>query len=268
VAAWVAVLCLCFSDPLALLGRNWPLILIGFAGAVVGNATAVGGGIVFIPAAIFVYHFSPVTALKLALGTQAFGMTSGALAWSRRGLVPVKALKAAVPALLMGSAFSTLVVQPSSLLVKGVFGPVSVILGILVLLQLNRTGKEDEAPARATLPLLAVSFIGGAITGWVAVGEGEVVAAFLMIAYGLRPERSIGLGVMLLAINSIWLVLLHQVFLGGIPWDLVLFTVLGCVFGAQLGPFFGQWVGARRLKIGFAVVAIADGCLFVYQSLR
>jgi hypothetical protein len=32
--------------------RRWPLILVGLAGATLGNATAVGGGLVFIPALI------------------------------------------------------------------------------------------------------------------------------------------------------------------------------------------------------------------------
>jgi uncharacterized membrane protein YfcA len=268
ITAWLAILLTAFPNPVGLVRQNWPLIFVGFAGAVIGNATAVGGGLVFIPVAIFVYHFAPVTALKLALGTQAVGMSSGAFAWARRGAVPHKVLWASVPALLLGSLTSTFLIRPNALLVKGVFGPVSILIGILMLGTLDRRGEFDELPARAWAPLVIVAYLGGCLTGWVAVGEGEVVAAFLMVAYGLRAQRGIGLGVSLLAINSIFLVLLHQVFLGGVPWDLIMFTGLGCVFGAKLGPLLGHWVGTRRLKLGFAVVAIADGILFVAQYLR
>jgi uncharacterized membrane protein YfcA len=265
---WASVLLIAFSDPLAVVGRNWPLIFLGFFGAVIGNATAVGGGIVFIPAAIFLYHFPPLTALKLALGSQAIGMTSGAFAWARRGAVPRGALRVCVPALLLGSSASTLVLRVGPMLIKGLFGPVSILVGVLVLVLLDRSGQRDDLPLKATLPLAVVAFLGGALTGWVAVGEGEVVAAFLMVAYGLRAERGIGLGVVLLAVNSIALVLLHHFLLGGVPWEMILFTGLGCVFGAKVGPHLAFLVGTRRLKIGFAVVAIADGCLFVFQAIR
>jgi uncharacterized membrane protein YfcA len=112
-----------------------------------------------------------------------------------------------------------------------------------------------------------MSFIGGTLTGWVAIGEGEVVAAFLMLVYGLRAEKGIGLGVVLLAINSLYLAIIHQFFLGGIPWELAMFTGFGCVFGGRMGPYLSQWIGPKKLKIGFAVIAIADGILFVYQFL-
>jgi uncharacterized membrane protein YfcA len=63
-----------------------------------------------------------------------------------------------------------------------------------------------------------VAFIGGLISGWVAIGEGEVVAAFLILVGGVKSRTSIATGVLLLAISSIYLTLLHQFFLGGIPW--------------------------------------------------
>ncbi|MBI5546886.1 MAG: sulfite exporter TauE/SafE family protein [Deltaproteobacteria bacterium] len=267
IGVW-AVLLVLAGEPSTLLARHWPLIFLGFAGAVIGNATAVGGGMVFIPAALFVYHFPPLVALQLALGTQSIGMTSGAFAWVRRGVVPLSALRVAVPGLLLGSVLSTLVVRPNGMLIKGAFGPVSIVVGLLMLFLLDRRGQRSDIPARARLPLAAVAFLGGTLTGWVAVGEGEVVAAFLMLAYGLRADRGIGLGVVLLSINSIFLVLLHHFVYGGVPWSMILFTGLGAVFGAQLGPRVGQWVGPRRLKIGFAAVAIADGCLFLFQGLR
>jgi uncharacterized membrane protein YfcA len=43
---------------------------------------------------------------------------------------------------------------------------------------------------------------------------------------------------------------------------------LGSTFGGRMGPFLAQWVRPRRLKIGFAVVAIADGLLMTWQAFR
>ena len=118
-AAWLAVFVTAFPDPAAVAARNWPLLFVGLGGALLGNATAVGGGLVFIPVVIFGFHLSPVQALKLALVSQAFGMSSGALGWLRRRAVPLAALPVAIPGLLLGATISTLVIRPNPLLVKG-----------------------------------------------------------------------------------------------------------------------------------------------------
>ncbi len=265
--AWVVVYFLSFDQPLALLQQNWPLFLVGFIAAIIGNATAVGGGVVFIPVMILVYQLPAVMSLKVAIASQSFGMTSGAIAWARRGVISAKALWITVPPLLIGSTISTLVIHPNALLVKGLFGPASIFIGVVTLYFINHHGKRDDIPRKAYLPLAVMSLIGGTLTGWIAIGEGEVIAAFLMLVYGLRAERGIGLGVVLLSINSLYLTFLHQFFAGGIPWELAMFTGFGCVFGGRLGPYLSQWVGPKRLKIGFATIAIIDGIIFILQFL-
>ena len=267
-AAWLAVYLYAFPDPVGLAARNWPLFLVGVAGATLGNATAVGGGLVFIPALMFGWQLGPVEALKLALVSQSIGMTSGAIGWFRRGEVPLKALPVTVPPLVVGALISTLVIQPNPLLVKGLFGPMSILVGCITLYLLEHRARCREVPRSAYPGLAAVSLVGGMLTGWVAIGEGEVVAAFLMLRYGLDPRRGIGLGTALLSINSILLALIHGLFLGGVPWELAVFTMLGCAFGGRLGPFVAQWVGPHRLKLAFATVALGDGLLFVWQFAR
>lgn len=276
VTWWLPVLTLCwlgvyltfFPDPVGLASRNWPLVIVGVIGAIIGNMTAIGGGIVFIPLLMFVYHVDPVSALKLAFVTQAVGMTSGATGWLQRRVVPLELLKWTVPSLILGTAISTFVIHPQPLLVKGLFGPVSLLVGLLTLVTIDRTGTADSLPARALIPLFLVSIVGGVITGWVAIGEGEIIAAFCMLAYGLRADRAVGLGVVLLSVNSILLALIHSLYFGGVPWDMAIFTILGVLWGGRMGPFISQWVSSRRLKILFAWVALLDGLVIIFQVLR
>lgn len=267
VAAWLIVLARAFPDPVLLVSRNWPLVGVGFAGALLGNATAVGGGLVFVPVMTMVYGMTPLMSLKLALASQVFGMTSGAVAWAQRGMVPVEGLLPTIPGLVLGSLIGTFVLKADSTLVKSVFGPTSIVIGIAILILLRHHGVRDRIPANAGLPLFVAATIGGLITGWVAIGQGEIIAAVLMLAFGMRTERSIGLGVVLLSLNSILLVLLHQFAWGDIPWELAMFTGFGCVFGARMGPYLTQWVDQRRIKIVFAAVAIGDGLIFTYHAL-
>lgn len=264
---WLAVYLAVAPEPLALAARNWPLILVGIAGSALGNATAVGGGLVFIPALMFGWHLEPVAALKLALVSQSVGMTSGAIGWLRRRAVPLELLPVTIPALAIGALVSTFLLRPNALLIKGLFGPMSILVGCLTLYLLDHPVKRLDIPRSAYFGLAAVSLLGGLLTGWVAIGEGEVVAAYLMLVYGLEPKRGIALGTVLLSVNSIFLGLLYALVIGGVPWELAAFTMLGCAFGGRLGPFVAQRVSPKRLKIAFATVAIGDGLLFLAQFL-
>ena len=148
----------------------------------------------------------------------------------------------------------------------------SVLLGILTLLFLKKAKDQPavtyaDIAGRVRIPLLLVSFIGGLITGWIAIGEGEVISSLLMLAYGMEASVCIGIGVVLLSVNSIFLTLIHQFFLAGIPWDIVLFTGIGCIYGARFAVFLADRVKSDTLKRIFAVVAICDGLLFIFQFL-
>jgi uncharacterized membrane protein YfcA len=268
VIVWAAGYCTLASDPIDLFKQNWIYIPVGFCGAFVGNISAVGGGIVFIPVIIFIFVLPPVTALKIALASQSWGMTSGAIGWIQKKVVPLRALQLTVPGLLLGSCVSSLVIHPSALLVKLLFGPVSILLGVLTIVLSRRARKSaalTDIPSNAAAPMLIVSFIGGLITGWIAIGEGELVAALLMLVYGVDVTICIGLGVVLLSINSIFLTVLHHFFLGGIPWNIAAFTGFGCVFGARLAPYLSRHSNPMVLKTIFACIAICDGILFIVQ---
>lgn len=263
---WIAGYATIFPDPIGLAASNWPLIIVGVFGAFIGNATAIGGGIVFIPVLMFAYQVDPVSALKLAFVTQAVGMTSGASGWLRRGEVPLPLLKWTVPALIIGTMISTFLIHPQPMLVKGLFGPIAFLTGLLTLITLDRKGGLTELPAHARIPIVLVSFIGGMITGWVAIGEGEIIAAFCMLAYGLNANRAIGLGVVLLSLNSLLLAFIHALYFGGVPWDMAAFTMLGVLWGGRLGPFLAQWISPRATKKGFACIALLDGLMITLQA--
>lgn len=262
---WLGVYVVAFPNPIGLAASHWPLVIVGVLGAFIGNATAIGGGIVFIPVLMFAYQVDPVSALKLAFVTQAVGMTSGASGWLRRGEVPLPLLEWTVPALIIGTMMSTFLIHPQPMLVKGLFGPIAFLTGLLTLITLDRKGGRTELPAHARIPIALVSFIGGMITGWVAIGEGEIIAAFCMLAYGLNANRAIGLGVVLLSLNSLLLAFIHAFYYGGIPWDMAAFTMLGVLWGGRLGPFLAQWISPRTTKKGFAFIALLDGLMITLQ---
>jgi uncharacterized membrane protein YfcA len=263
---WLIAYRYAFPDSLGLAASNWPLFIVGVFGAFIGNITAIGGGIVYIPALMFAYHVDPVSSLKLAFVSQAVGMTSGASGWLRRGEVPLPLLKWTVPSLIAGAVISTFLIHPQPMLVKGLFGPIAFMAGLLTLITLDRKGGRMALPANALVPVMLASLVGGLITGWVAIGEGEIIAAFCMLVYGLNANRAIGLGVVLLSINSILLAFTHSFYFGGVPWELAVFTMLGALWGGRLGPFLGQWISIRATKKVFAFIALLDGLVITLQT--
>ncbi len=265
---WCVIFYFAFPEPLGLFFEKWPLIFVGIGGAIIGNLTAIGGGLVFIPFTMFVYHLDPVSSLKLAFVSQSSGMTSGAFGWLGRREVPLKLLWWTVPSLIIGTLISTFVFHPSAMLVKSMFGPVAILTGMLTLITMNRIGTTDNLPIRAKIPVFIMSMLGGLITGWVAIGEGEIIAAFCMIAYGLNANKAIGLGVVLLSINSILLACLHAFYFGGVPWEFAVFTMLGCMWGGRLGPYIAQFMPTKGIKRFFAWIALLDGMLITWQVFR
>ena len=136
----------------------------------------------------------------------------------------------------------------------------------MLLLAFARRQPQSFQPIAAGPGLFVTSLVGAAVTGWAAVGVGEVVAAWLMIRQRTDAQRAIGFGVVLLALTSIALAVIHWFWLGGLPWSLACFVILGAVFGARVGPFVARWVAPAALKLGFAVVAILDGLLMISRS--
>lgn len=274
VVGWLVLFFKLSSNPTENLMHYWPFIFVGFFGAILGNISAIGGGIVFIPVMIFIYQIPPVVALKISILTQSFGMTTGAIGWAKKINIPKKIFWISIPGLLVGSLISSLLIKPSGLLVKSIFGPMSIALGLITILTTRglffKAKTESNMDFNSKLILVGLFFVallGGMVTGWVAIGEGELVAAYLMIVCGINSLSAIGFGVLLLSINSIFLAGIHQFLLDGLPWDLACYTILGAVFGARLAPLLVSNYKSNKLKYLFATIAILDGIIFVVQFL-
>jgi len=89
----------------------------------------VGGGIVFIPVIIFLFHIPPVAALKIALSSQPFGISSGVVGRIQKGVVPLSALKVTGPGLLYLSRRS------NPIILKTVVAIVAISDGIVFIVQ-------------------------------------------------------------------------------------------------------------------------------------
>ena len=286
---WALVFALSFDQPAELFAKNWPIIVIAFFSAMVANATAVGGGFIFLPLFSFMYDLSAIQSLKLALSTQAFGMTSGALSWPRHLIIWRYALFASLASGL-GMVLGTFIWQPSNDLIHVYFGYASIVVGIILIVEaLQRKSEDNTAYSISSKTEKAIFFMiclgGGLITAWVSIGIGEIVAMWMLFRARYSIASSVATGVVVLALCSLLGFAFH-ITLGGIAWEYLAFTSIGVMFGGRAGAKLGavlssnhsaqktpqqkrdkfveattikQFTADRPLKIFVALVILLDG---------
>jgi uncharacterized membrane protein YfcA len=263
------------------LARIFFLTLAAFIAASVANATAIGGGFLFMPLFIFVYQLAPPIALKLSIATQAFGMTSGALSWGR-SYIDKTAFLIASTASIIGVWLATYGLAVPSAYIKPLFAIISlgVFFALVLEISLKVTDQQQKVNFRLNISSICyafAAFAGGLVTGWTAIGVGEVVALYLLFFYRLRLDKAIGTGVAVLAVSSIAGFIFHSN-LGGIPLELLIYTVPGVILGGRYGVKVAKYIesnikqsGSKKLfqksplKLIFAAVILID-CMVILLS--
>jgi uncharacterized membrane protein YfcA len=259
-------------------GAKILLTLVAFFAASVANATAIGGGFLFMPLFIFVYSLAPPIALKLSIATQAFGMSSGALTWGR-DYIDKNAFILASVASISGVWFATYHFAVPSGYIKPLFALISLGVFIALVIEMRLKVTDQQQNARFSFNTIGIFFIlaaftGGLVTGWTAIGVGEIVALYLLFFYQLRLDKAIGTGVAVLAVSSIAGFIFHTD-LGGIPWGLLMFTVPGVILGGRYGVIAAKYLESTLgqsssdqlfkkspLKFIFAMVILVD-CMVI-----
>ncbi|MFL2530136.1 MAG: sulfite exporter TauE/SafE family protein [Porticoccaceae bacterium] len=255
-------------------GAKILLTLVALFAASVANATAIGGGFLFMPLFIFVYQLAPPVALKLSIAIQAFGMSSGALTWGR-DYIDKNAFILASFASICGVWFATYHFAVPSGYIKPLFALISLGVFIALVIEMRLKVTDQQQKAYFSFNTIGVFFIlaafaGGLVTGWTAIGVGEVVALYLLFFYRLRLDKAIGTGVAVLAVSSIAGFIFHAD-LGGIPWELLMFTVPGVILGGRYGVIAAKYLESTfsqsdskklfqksPLKFIFALVILVD----------
>ncbi len=281
VILWLALLYGLMEDPNTLMRNNWPIVFIAFISAMVANATAVGGGFIFLPLFSFIYSLSATEALKLALATQAFGMSSGALGWSKK-VIDFHYLGYGAMAGVLGVFIGTFVFMPPGDLIHDIFGYASIVVGLGLLVEIiyiNRVSKVNLNDSNhSTVEFSVWALLGGLITAWTSIGIGEVVALWMLFRAKQSIVNSVATGVAVLAICSIsgFVFYLYQ---GGIVWEYLIFTAPGVLLGGRSGALLGKKMAGFNgdsteqhessaskgigLKLFVALIILADGVVVI-----
>jgi uncharacterized membrane protein YfcA len=234
-------------------------LAIGFILGLLGG----GGGLMAIPALIYVLHYPFRTAVGTSLALVSIGALPSILLYSQKRQIHWKA------ALIMGctGAFGALVgSQWASHIARQAI--LSLFIGLMILsaykMLVSPALKESEVPQeKLASGLLLVSGLAiGILTGLVGVGGGFLLVPALTLFGKLEARIAMATSLLVICINAVSGVVGY---LTVIPTHQFSFWLL--LAGAFIGSVLGFWANFRlspqQLKKGFGVLLILLAALLV-----
>ncbi|WOJ94490.1 sulfite exporter TauE/SafE family protein [Congregibacter variabilis] len=257
------------------MGELWPLakqagfVFVGIIGAIFANATGAGGGVVFIP----VFHelgFTSPQSVATSFGIQCFGMTTGAIAWSRHYQKTHRQQghwAAFLPSLFLSVPFSVLGLWTVNLLqisppaeTVTSFAVFSLLLGVAIILVSRKQDTVFQERLRRSdlLALGPIAFMGGIVTAWLSVGVGEFVA-FYLILRRYDVKLAVAVAVVLSAI-TVWSAAPEQLIMGeSADWSVIMFAGPGAIIGAVIARQLALAMNTIKLKRFFGIWLVLIG---------
>ncbi|WKD62115.1 Sulfite exporter TauE/SafE [Corynebacterium ciconiae DSM 44920] len=236
-------------------------ILVGIGVGLVVGALGAGGGILSVPALVYLLGFAPHDAttgsLIIVATTAAFSLISharhGTVAWRRGGSF---GLLAVVGSFLGGKV--SVLVNPDVLMISfaGLLALVAGYMGVRGVR--GRAQDHPAAPAGDTSRpwwlVLALACLTGFLTGFFGVGGGFIVVPVLVLALGMHMRLAAGTSLVIMIITAgAGLAARVGTEFGGDYLTVVVFTAASVV-GGMLGEPLTRRVRPYQLTLAFATL--------------
>ena len=268
---------------------HWWIFPAAILFSTVALAAGVSGALFFTPFFLLGVGLTPAQAVGAGLLTELFGMGNGLRSYVKQDVVDYATAKyllvGAVPAVVAG-AVAAHYIEPR--LLKLAFGAGLILLGGFLLyyeppeeavpggsesafLKKKNTGRGTttiEATDGETFtyekcwrpPGVALSTVGGFITGLISAGLPEIVTTQLIVRCRLPPRVAVATSVFVLGIAAAAGAVVHA--LTATPvWFVVAWSIPGVVIGGTIGTRVGKYVPSDLMETGLGVVFAIVGVI-------
>jgi len=268
--------------PMAQFLAHWWVFPASVVFATVALSSGVSGALFFSPFFMLVVGLTPSQAIGAGLLTEVFGMGNGLRSYVKQQVVDFQTAKwlllGSVPAIIVG-AFAAHYVDPT--LLKLIFGAGLLLLGGFLVyyeapencepgecegeyLKAKNTGRGTttvEATDGETFtydtcwrtPGVALSTVGGFITGLISAGLPEIVTTQLIVRCRVPPRVAVATSVFVLGVTAIAGALVHA--LTATPvWYVVAWSIPGVLVGGAIGTRVGKYIPSDLMETGLGVV--------------
>jgi len=243
---------------------------IGVLGAIFANATGAGGGVVFIP--LFnQLNFTEQQSVATSFAIQCFGMTAGAFTWwfhyksektqlrlwqGFKRIISITSISSVIGIWLV---YGNQLTSPNSL--QQSFSWFSLVLGIFIITTVFFIKPHRERSQLYLLDwlcLITIGLFGGALTAWLSVGVGELLAIYLILR---RFDISMAVAAaVIVSAFTVWAAIWqHTLLQFEVYWQVVLFAGPGAVLGGIFAKTLVTHLSASKLKLFFAFWLLVIG---------
>ncbi len=253
------------------------VLALGLTVGVLVGLLGIGGGIVLVPAMVYLLGYDQ----HLAQGTSLFILLPpiglGALReYWKNGDVDLRAgILCAIGFFLGGYAGGRIAVPLPSRDLQGIFGFFLILSAILLWRKTRTAAKQNSAatPENSTsnsrmVGTTAVAMICGVAAGMVGIGGGVLLVPLLGLFFGFSQHRAQGTSLIALIPPTGLLAFLAYAKAGYVSWETGLLLIPGVFLGGILGGHVARRLNARRMRQTFAALMLVLGVWQVFSAWR
>lgn len=254
------------------------ILLILFIGLVVGvlvGLLGIGGGVVLVPALVYLLHYDQHLAQGTSLLILLPPVGLGALGeyWKQGAVDKSAGLLCAFGILIGAYGGSLLSIATPSRHLKGLFGCFLVLAAVL-LWRKSQGGSSQESASQsgcsAPMPLsrdvgvLLVAAICGVASGMFGIGGGVLLVPLLVLLFGFSQHRAQGTSLVALIPPTGVLAFLAYARADFVSWKTGLLLIPGVFLGGIAGGAIARRIQPRPMRLIFAGAMLALG---LWQAL-
>ena len=241
------------------------LVLLGFAGGILGSMIGLGGGIIVVPVLTFL-GFSPTAAASNSLFAALSNAVASTISYSKQKRIEyslgLKFGLLSVPGTILGAIISSDVAPD---IFKVLFGLVLVASAVYIFLRRNLESRQKTISKQMMVFAIGASFFAGIISSFFGIGGGIVFVPLMVAGMGMAMKRAAPTSQLILLFASLSGVITHSL-LGHPDFTQAGLLAIGSFIGGLVGARLSIEIKERYLQILVSVVIlIAAGKLF-YDS--
>ena len=283
------------SFPMAQFLAHWWVFPASILFSTIALSAGVSGALFFSPFFMLVVGLTPSQAIGAGLLTEVFGMGNGLRSYVKQRVVDFQTAKwllaGSVPAIVVG-ALAAHYVDPGIL--KLIFGGGLLLLGGFLVyyespdrcepgecegefLKSKNDGRGTTTIEAADgesftydtcwrTPGVALSTIGGFVTGLISAGLPEIVTTQLIVRCRVPPRVAVATSVFVLGVTAVAGAVVHA--LTATPvWYVVAWSIPGVLVGGTIGTRVGKYLPSELMETGLGVVFGIVGAIVLALEL-
>ncbi|MBT5201683.1 MAG: sulfite exporter TauE/SafE family protein [Thaumarchaeota archaeon] len=238
------------------------LVLLGFAGGILGSMIGLGGGIIVVPVLTFM-GFPPTVAASNSLFAALSNSIASTATYTKQKRIDfslgIKLGLLSIPGTILGAVISSDIAPD---IFKILFGFVLIASAVYIFLRKKLETKEKTLSKQMIIFAIGASFFAGIISSFFGIGGGIIFVPLMVVGMGMMMRRAAPTSQLILLFASLSGVIVHSV-LGHPDFIQAGFLAAGSFFGGLVGARLSLNIKERYLQILVTVVIlIAAGKLF------